>query len=71
MQPDIWRFCGNGKLVPFEGGVGPRERPPVPLTPPVALPAAPPLPEPPVAVEPPEPAAVQVPLTQAWPPAQA
>ncbi len=61
-QFDIWRFCGNGKFVPLLGGVGPRDRPPVPLEP---EPAAPPLPDvPPPPVEPPVPVAVPpVPVT--------
>jgi len=69
MQPDIWRFWVNGKFVPFEGGVGPRERPPVPVTPPVPAPA-PPVPVP---AEPPVPVltVAQVPLVQVWPLAQA
>jgi len=71
MQPDIWRFCGNGKFVPFEGGKGPRDSPPVPVTPPVP-PPAPPVPEP-VPAEPPVPVltAAQAPLVQVWPLAQA
>ena len=56
----------SSRLVPCSG-VGPRERPPVPVTPPVAPPA------PPVPAEPPVPVltVAQVPLVQDWPLAQA